>query len=222
MRSKQTMKRTMTAFGVAAVACWALSGSVQAQSTTAWQGGSSAGQSGSMHSSQSGKSSKTVRLTGCLQADPSGVGYILTNVTESDMSSSSAGTSTSGQTGTSGSGSSGTYDEQPGASGWSRMSNSVELVGKSTELKSMVGHRIEVTGTPSGKSSKLSGMPGSSAESGTSGSSGTSGGSASGSGSTMGQEESGSSGGMSDSQHWMGQKIRIDSVRQIASSCSAE
>jgi hypothetical protein len=224
------MKLTMTALCVAAAASWALSGSVQAQSGTGQSG--QAGQSGSMHS-QSSKASK-VKLTGCLQADPSGNGYILTNVTEGEPSASSSygssssgttGSTTSGTTGsttsgTTGSTTSGTVTEQstPAPSN----ANSVELVGKSGELKTLVGQRIEVTGTPAGKSNKLDKSSSSSGTSGSSTSSSTS-------SSTTGTEQTGSeqTGSMSGSSrmgegHWQGQKIRVDSVRQVASSCSGQ
>jgi hypothetical protein len=218
------MKRTMTALGMAAAACWVLSGGVHAQSTTGSQSGSTMGssQSGSMQS-PAGKAGKTVRLTGCLQADPGGNGYMLTNVMESEKSSSSgygSGSSGSmseaGQSGTSGSTTG--SGEQSATSGTSGSANGVELIGKNTELKSMVGQRVEITGVPSGKSSKMSGGVN------TSGSeqSGTSGSSSGTSGSEESGAMSGSSSSMSGSHNWMGQKIRVESVRQVATSCSAQ
>lgn len=214
------MKRTTTALCVAAAACWVMVGS--AQSTT----GSQSGQSGSMSGMHSESGKDTVHLTGCLQQDPSGKGYILTNVTESSTSASSeygssSGTSGSGssssssgsQSGTSGSQSSGSMSGQTGTSG---SENNVELVAakSSVDLKAHVGHRIEVTGMPAGKSKNLSsaGTSGSS-ESGTSGT-----------GSTSGQSGSmsGSSSGSSESNKWAGQKIRVESIRHIADSCSAQ
>jgi len=191
------MKRTLTAFGVAAAVA-ALSFGVQAQSTTGSQSGSAAGAY-----SQSDKEGKTLRLTGCLQADPDGKGYILTNVTESS-SMSSAGETSSGTSGT------GTSGSTSSASG--DQAHRVELVASSSvDLKNHVGERIEVTGSAQGRSKILSDT--SSSASGTSssssGQSGTSG-SMSGSSSSMGEG------------HWAGQKIKVQSVRQVASSCSGQ
>jgi hypothetical protein len=200
------MKRTMTAFGVAAAACLALSLGVQAQSTAGSQSGSSAGSA----YPQSDKDAKTLRLTGCLQADPSGSGYILSNVTESSSMSSSSAGETSGSAATSGTGTSGSSSSAAAAGETKR----VELVaGSSVDLKNHVGERIEVTGTAQGRSKILD--PSSSSSETSSSGSGTSGSGQSGTAGSM----SSSSSSMGD---WNGQKIKVQSVRQVASSCSSQ
>jgi hypothetical protein len=84
---------------------------------------------------------KTITVTGCLEdasAAPTGTapktGFVLANAT---MGSASTSGSTVGTTGTTGSTARGT---------------SYALEGHDTELKSHVGHRIEVTGTIEPKS----------------------------------------------------------------------
>lgn len=203
------MKRTMTALCVAAAACWVMVGGAQAQSTAGSQGSQSGSMSGSQSShAHSSKSGETVTLTGCLQSDPSGKGYVLTNVTEGGQASASGeyGSSSSGQTGTSGQ--TGMTGEQSGTSGTSGSTNTVELVaGKKVDLKAHVGHRVEITGVPSGPSKSKSSMgEGSGSQAGTSGSGG----------------QSGSMSGSSSQGNWAGQKIRVESLRHIADSCSGQ
>jgi hypothetical protein len=147
------------------------------------------------------KTGEMVKLTGCLQTDPSGKGYILTNVTEggektSGEATSSSSSGTEGQSGVS------------GAQGTSGMENNVELVAaKNVELKDHVGHRVEVTGTTAGKAKNLKGSMGSG---GTGSETGTSGSSGSMTSSTTG------------SNSWAGQRIKVDSIRHIADSCSGQ
>lgn len=187
------MKRTMTALCVAAAACWVMAVGVQAQSSTGAQSGSMSGsQSSHAHSD---KSAESVTLTGCLQSDPSGKGFVLTNVTEGGNAASGE----AGQTGTSG--------QSGQMSGTSGSADSVELVAnKKVDLKAHVGHRVEITGVPAKSKSKSSSMGSESgSEAGTSGSASGQSGSMSGSGNT-----------------WAGQKIRVESIRHIADSCSGQ
>jgi hypothetical protein len=87
---------------------------------------------------------KTVTVTGCLEdasSAPTGTapktGFVLANATMGSGSTSTTSGSTVGTTGTTGSAAHGT---------------SYVLEGRDTELKSHVGHRIEVTGTIEPKS----------------------------------------------------------------------
>ena len=221
------MRRTMTALCLAAAASWVVTVSAQSGMQSGSGSGSQSGsstQSGSQSENQMKhqKSGNKMTVTGCLMADPSGKGYRLTNVsmdqsgtgmsgsmsgsgTETGSESGSqSGSSTSGQTGTSGSMSS------------SNASMSVELIGKSSELKSHVGERVEVTGTPMGKDRSSQGTSGRGSESvGSMSGSGSETGSGSGSGGSMSGSPSSMAGGMAH-------RLRVDSIRAVGGSCSAQ
>jgi hypothetical protein len=190
------MKRILTTVFVAA-ACWVMggmSGGVQAQSASGGQGG--------MYGSASSHSSKdNIKLTGCLQSDPSGKGYILTNAAQGTGSSAGEMGSSSASSGTSGS-----SDEEGGVSGTAgNMGRSVELVpNKNVDLKAHVGHRVEITGMPTGKkgTGEAAGMPGS--------------------GGTEGGSGQGGMSGTSGPAGWANQKFRVESLRHIADSCSGQ
>ena len=84
----------------------------------------------------------------------------------------------------------------------------IHAAGKKVDLTAHVGHRVEITGVPSGASKSKSSMggEGSGSQAGTSGSSG----------------QSGSMSGSSSQGEWAGKKIRVESLRHIADSCSGQ
>jgi hypothetical protein len=175
------MKRTFTALCLAAAASWVMAAGAQTESTTE-------------KTQKSPKKSMT--FTGCVQEGATPDTYVLTNVSGSGTGSSTSGTS---GTGTSGTGTSG-----------STMMENIELVPSgAVDLKTHVGHQVQVTGTMEKK--PKSGASGSGT--GTSGS-GTSGSGSSTSGSGM-SGQSGAHGSMSGTEH----KLRVQSVKMVSETC---
>ena len=164
---------------------FALAMAVAAQSTS--QGSTTSRQD---HPS---KSSKSVTVTGCLQSGSTANSYVLTNVSGSNLTSG-----TSGQ------------EDMP-TSGQSNMTITLSPASSKVNLKSHVGHKIEVTGTmvpSSDKTSRNSGYgSGQSGQAGTSGQSGMSG-------------QSGTSGQSGPSTSDIGHKMKVQSVRMLSDSCT--
>jgi hypothetical protein len=135
------MKRTASGIGIAAV--FGLAVSLGAQTTS---------------STTQTKSSdeKEITVTGCLQRDSSGSGFVLANAMVDDgmKSSSSGATGTTGGTSTATS----TTGSATGATSATPDSmNAYKLEGSSSDLEKHVGHKIQVTGrAPSMNSSTSS------------------------------------------------------------------
>lgn len=159
----------------------------------------SAGQAGQSSSDQS---SKSVTVTGCLQASPSSgaapgdttsrqsasqAQYVLTNAsTASGTSGSSTGTAGTGTSGAT----AGSTRSSAGAEKTFRLQG-----GNSSDLQKYVNSKVEVTGTLASGTER-----------------GTTGGAT---GSATGSPSSSATAGMSG-----GQTLRVTSVRQVAESCS--
>ncbi len=181
--------------------------------------------------SKSSKSSSEVTLTGCLEQGSSPNLFVLRNATESEggsmgssssqMGESSQGTSGSSNSGTSAQGTTGSQGEQQSAMDF-------QLVGKSKELKKYVGQRIEVRGKVEPMRENQSGMSNQGATSGgstsgqmggTTGTSGTEGGTQSGGSQSGGSMSGGSMSGQSSTAGAVTHRVKVNSVKQLSSSC---
>lgn len=169
------MKRAIVAACLSAAFAVALTAQAPAQQPPAGTSGSTAGVQDTTKSSQSG--ARTVSLTGCLKAGDAAGTYELTNA---EMSGAAGHKAPSGEAGEAGeaAGAAGTAGAKAGG-----MRTVMLNAASDVNLAPHVGHKIEVTGSMSGRSSGSTGTTGSSSTAGSStagaaGSTASSGGSA--------------------------------------------
>jgi hypothetical protein len=193
------MKRQVWTGGIAAVAL-ACGVSLAAQTPAATQSGTPSTvtvtgclQRGNSMSGTTGTTGSATSGTSAASASASASDhFMLTNAKMGSGSSSTTGAAGSATTGTTGSGTSAT-----GAAGSSTSGASYVLEGSTSDLSSHVGHEIEVRGKIDSSST----------------------GSSYGSGASTGSAAAGATTGSASATS--AQKLQVESVRMIASTCSA-